>query len=586
MVDAAVGGKTGINTRRGQEPRRRLPRAGRRAVRPRRCSATCPVASCAAAWPRSSSAASSPTRSILDRVEAAPGRASSTPTRRPAAELITEGIAVKARTVAGDLRETGADGSIGREALNYGHTLGHAIERYEHYTLRHGEADRDRHGVRRRARAPHGLIDDELLAPAPRRCSDSWACRPATDRAMWEELLTGMRLDKKTRGDQLRFVVLDALAAAARSSPGPTRLRCCATRTGRRVISWPRPTVRVLGRCRRAVARRSGSGPATRAAASSRPGQRPLPDRLHRLQRRAAGAATTGPPSSSPTAATATRPPTELPDVEIVITRDLIGARRADAGRARPRGRRDPHAQRRRLRRALASRSEGIDLVSPAASSSRCARSRTTTRSTRCGARATSPSEALDAAARGAAGRSHRARGRPRPRVADARPRAPRRSRSTRSWPRATNTAIPHHHPTDRVLGARRPAQDRLRCAGRRLPRRLHPHGRARAGRRLAARGPRGRPGVPAGRCSTGCREGVAGGRRRTPPCAASLEASGLARGVHDGPRARRRTADPRGPVHRALRTPVNWPVAPSSRWSRASTCRVVGECASKTPSS
>ena len=36
MVDAAVGGKTGVNTAAGQEPGRRVPPAGRGAVRPRR----------------------------------------------------------------------------------------------------------------------------------------------------------------------------------------------------------------------------------------------------------------------------------------------------------------------------------------------------------------------------------------------------------------------------------------------------------------------------------------------------------------------------------------------------------------------
>ena len=42
---------------------------------------------------------------------------------------------MKADVVAADLKETGAGGGIGREMLNYGHTLGHAIERVEHYKL-------------------------------------------------------------------------------------------------------------------------------------------------------------------------------------------------------------------------------------------------------------------------------------------------------------------------------------------------------------------------------------------------------------------------------------------------------------------
>jgi 3-dehydroquinate synthase len=42
---------------------------------------------------------------------------------------------MKAGVVSADLREAGP-----REYLNYGHTLGHAIERAEGYRMRHGEA--------------------------------------------------------------------------------------------------------------------------------------------------------------------------------------------------------------------------------------------------------------------------------------------------------------------------------------------------------------------------------------------------------------------------------------------------------------
>ena len=54
-----------------------------------------------------------------------------------AAEVIARAIRVKADVVSVDMRETAA---VGREILNYGHTLGHAIERLENYTWRHGEA--------------------------------------------------------------------------------------------------------------------------------------------------------------------------------------------------------------------------------------------------------------------------------------------------------------------------------------------------------------------------------------------------------------------------------------------------------------
>ncbi|NRQ50575.1 3-dehydroquinate synthase [Aeromicrobium stalagmiti] len=208
MVDAAVGGKTGINTAQGKnlvgafhEPvgvlcdldvLHSLPPAEMR-------SGMAEIAKCGFIADRT----------ILELIEAAP-EAISDPGSPIVAELITKGIAVKARTVAGDLRETGADGSIGREALNYGHTFGHAVERFEDYRIRHGEAVAI--GMVFVAEIAHriGHIDQELLDR--HRSILQLVGLPTTYRPdIWEALLTTMRLDKKTRGDQLRFVVLEGL---------------------------------------------------------------------------------------------------------------------------------------------------------------------------------------------------------------------------------------------------------------------------------------------------------------------------------------------------------------------------------------
>jgi 3-dehydroquinate synthase len=209
MVDAAVGGKTGINTAQGKN----LVGAFHEPV-----GVLCDLdvlTSLPAAELRSGLAEvvkcgfiADPT--ILDLVEAAPA-AIADPTSPIVAELIAKGIAVKAHTVAGDLRETGADGSIGREALNYGHTFGHAIERFEHYRVRHGEAISV--GMVYVAEIAHrvGSIDTELLER--HRSILELVGLPTTYRpGTWEALAATMRLDKKTRGDQLRFVVLEGLA--------------------------------------------------------------------------------------------------------------------------------------------------------------------------------------------------------------------------------------------------------------------------------------------------------------------------------------------------------------------------------------
>ena len=211
MVDAAVGGKTGINTGEGKnlvgafhEPvgvlcdldvLRSLPAAELR-------SGLAEVAKCGFI--------ADPT--ILDLIEAAPESLAdaSSPI---VAELIAKGITVKARTVAGDRRETGDDG-IGREALNYGHTFGHAVERFEHYRIRHGEAVSIGMVFVAEVAQRAGRIDQDLLDR--HRSILGTLGLPMTYRpGIWEALSATMRLDKKTRGDQLRFVVLDGLAKPA-----------------------------------------------------------------------------------------------------------------------------------------------------------------------------------------------------------------------------------------------------------------------------------------------------------------------------------------------------------------------------------
>ncbi len=207
MVDAAVGGKTGINTGSGKnlvgafhEPAGvlcDLDALETLSVEELR-SGMAEVVKCGfIADP-----------SILELVEAAPDSVLD-PASSLLAELIAKGIAVKAATVATDLRETATDG-IGREALNYGHTLGHALERVHGFRLRHGEAISV--GMVFVAELAHraGRIDGELLAR--HRSILGTVGLPTTDDTPFDDLLAAMRLDKKTRGSQLRFVVLDGLA--------------------------------------------------------------------------------------------------------------------------------------------------------------------------------------------------------------------------------------------------------------------------------------------------------------------------------------------------------------------------------------
>ena len=142
---------------------------------------------------------------ILDRVAEDPEGAT-VPHGRHAREMLERAIRVKAAVVSADLTEQGQ-----REILNYGHTLGHAIERVEGYRFRHGDA------------VAIGMVYVAELARIAGRLDDQTAARhrsvlasvglPTKYRpAAWPELRDAMSVDKKTRGARLRLVVLDGLA--------------------------------------------------------------------------------------------------------------------------------------------------------------------------------------------------------------------------------------------------------------------------------------------------------------------------------------------------------------------------------------
>ncbi len=95
--------------------------------------------------------------------------------------------------------------------LNYGHTLAHAIERAERYTFRHGAAVAiGMTYVAELARLAGRL--DEPTAERHRSVLELVGLPTAYHGSDWPTLHEAMKVDKKTRGDQLRFVVLEGLA--------------------------------------------------------------------------------------------------------------------------------------------------------------------------------------------------------------------------------------------------------------------------------------------------------------------------------------------------------------------------------------
>jgi 3-dehydroquinate synthase len=237
MVDAAVGGKTGINTLEGKnlvgafhEPLSVWCDTERLLTLPRH--------DLVAGMAEVIKGGFIADATILDLVEANAGLLTASseqsgarggtgadmrsidPSALPVLEeLIARKVTVKANVVAADLKE-----SFLREILNYGHTFGHAIEYTERYQWRHGAA------------VSVGMVYAAELARLVGRLSDADVDRhreilgsiglPTTYQAgRWDALYAAMKRDKKTRGDLLRFVILHGIGNPQRlEGPDPSLL--------------------------------------------------------------------------------------------------------------------------------------------------------------------------------------------------------------------------------------------------------------------------------------------------------------------------------------------------------------------------
>ena len=145
---------------------------------------------------------------ILDLIEDDPGGAV-VPHGRHTRELVERAVTMKAGVVGADLREAGP-----REMLNYGHTLGHAIERVEGYRIRHGEAVAIGMVYAAELARLAGRLDG-ATADRHRRVLAGVGLPTSYLRGAWPDLREAMAVDKKSRGARLRFVVLDGPARPA-----------------------------------------------------------------------------------------------------------------------------------------------------------------------------------------------------------------------------------------------------------------------------------------------------------------------------------------------------------------------------------
>lgn len=210
MVDAAVGGKVAVNHREGKnligafyQPR--LVVADAALLR------TLPERELRSGWAEVIKHAVIMDPKLLAWLEAE-AEALLALEPEPVVRVLRRSIAVKARVVSADEREDGL-----RMILNYGHTVGHALEAATGYTaLLHGEAVAVGMAAEAAVAVEMGLIDAEL-AMRQNALIERFGLPLRAPGVDPETVLARMRLDKKVSGRTLRFILL--------TGPGRTVIR-------------------------------------------------------------------------------------------------------------------------------------------------------------------------------------------------------------------------------------------------------------------------------------------------------------------------------------------------------------------------
>ena len=210
MVDAAIGGKTGIDTPAGKNLVGAF-HAPAAVVCDLDALAGLPAAELRAGLGEVVKCGFIADPVILDRVLADPAdlKRWDAPVL---AELVARCAAVKAAVVGVDPAEAGA-----REILNYGHTCAHAIERVTSYAWRHGEAVAVGCVFAAEVARALGRLDPAVVAL--HRQALSAAGLPVSfeqGAGRFEELVRAMASDKKVRAGRIRMVLLDDVARPVR----------------------------------------------------------------------------------------------------------------------------------------------------------------------------------------------------------------------------------------------------------------------------------------------------------------------------------------------------------------------------------
>ena len=201
MVDAAVGGKTGINSSHGKNLVGAF-HSPERVVIDRTFLLSLSDRDYAAGLAEVIKTGLICDGLILELLNAHPTVAQA---RTVEEELIARSVSVKSRVVSADFTESKL-----REILNFGHTFGHAVEKLSRYSLRHGEA------------VSIGLhfaliLSEEIAELDPSVVESTLSLLSGLGLPLvhvegsWDECVAVMLGDKKSRDGVLRFIGITAV---------------------------------------------------------------------------------------------------------------------------------------------------------------------------------------------------------------------------------------------------------------------------------------------------------------------------------------------------------------------------------------
>lgn len=217
MVDASVGGKTGVDTHLGKNLVGAFHQPAAVIADPMLL-ATLPraelLAGCAEAIKHGVIADADHFADATAFAAAVAGGAA--PTEWPSlVPLIARSIEIKASVVAADEREMGV-----RRTLNFGHTIGHAVEAAMEFRLLHGQAVAIGMVIESRIAEKLGVAEPGTSARVEEACARAGLPVAMPEQVSPETVLAATRTDKKARGGVVRYALPLRIGAMAGESDG------------------------------------------------------------------------------------------------------------------------------------------------------------------------------------------------------------------------------------------------------------------------------------------------------------------------------------------------------------------------------